>query len=314
MIAGGLDATSQSVSYSGFGSSASGNGGNVTISSTSGDVTLTSDLTTVLTTISQSISGSAAGISSSGNGGDVAITSMSGDIAIDGILETYSSLTGSGISGDGGDVVLSSDLGDIQIANPTPPHQNPSPLINSLSVSLAGDAGNGGNIFFGAPAGSVMGDGQIVTIAITETAGTTGAGGDVNLAAASRISGFTILSVAGSGDSGDVDIQGSGDRLTLADLGLTISGQLEISVVKDVFASGENLTFNPDAENLGQSGDTQIRATGDIILTNVNIEAGANGNQPAGDFTIKSPSLIAKSTATPTTPATRAKFASMLGA
>ncbi|MEO1128028.1 MAG: hypothetical protein AAFX95_28675, partial [Cyanobacteria bacterium J06639_16] len=185
-------------------------------------------------------------------------------------------------------MTLLSSFGDIQIANPPDDDaSSDSPfLISSFSFSGAGNTGNGGIVSLRAPTGSILGDGQITTIAITETAGTTGAGGDVSLAAASTISGLEILTLASSDNSGNVNIQGNGNPLTVENLSLTTSGQVEVSP----FGSNRTITLNLD--DLGQSGNTSIRNSGDIVLHNVNIEASANGSQPAGGVTITSPSQV----------------------
>ncbi|MBE9070660.1 hypothetical protein IQ260_28880 [Leptolyngbya cf. ectocarpi LEGE 11479] len=231
------------------------------------------------------------GSNESGNGGAITV-SADGDIDIASTLRSSSSSNSSlDESGDGGSIALVSNFGDIEIANLSERFVDNS-LISSFSYSVAGAAGNGGSTSVRAPKGSITGDGgRILTAAIAEASGVTDTGGNIYLEASSTISGLEILTLAGSGNSGDVNVQGRSESLTIDNLRLITSGRIEIADPNPTINQApETITLNID--NLGQPGNTLIQNTGDIILNNVNIEASANGSQPAGGVTVTSPGQV----------------------
>ncbi|WP_193996076.1 two-partner secretion domain-containing protein [Leptolyngbya ectocarpi] len=253
--------------------SKSGNGGDISISDVR-DVIIEDKLFSYSSSSSNSNSSS-----ESGNGGDISI-STTRDVTIkDRLLSDSSSLSRSDSfsqSGNGGDLRLFSNLGDI--------------LTHSIQTNSysSNTAGSGGMISLKAADGLIQGnDAEILTFAVTETGGSTGVGGDIYLEAASTISGLEIITLASGNNSGSVNIQGIDNNLTIKDLSLIISGQVQIPD-----PSNTDRVITLDLNNLGQSGNTHIDSTGDISLNNVNIDASANSNQTAGGVTIQTPGQL----------------------
>ncbi|MEM1253459.1 MAG: filamentous hemagglutinin N-terminal domain-containing protein [Cyanobacteria bacterium P01_H01_bin.21] len=274
------NALSQTLSSS---SERSGNGGAVTISSVSGDVTIGQLLRS--SSESLSISPFSASSSNSGDGGNVIISSVLGDIVTGGNLLTSASTSFSnsdapvssisGSSGNGGSIILSSGSGDVLIDTD----------FNSFSFSSSNVAGQGGNISLIADGGAVIGDDvNLFAFSAANANQSTGKGGSVNLVANSAISGFDVFTLASNGLSGDIYLQGTGSDLTINDVRLTTTTQLEIP---SFFGQFEPLEFN--FNDFSQSGEVLIEGAGNIVLNNVDIQANANGSQPAGDVTVISP-------------------------
>lgn len=112
--------------YSEPGSGNAGNGGNISVSSYSGNITMNS---------SGLFSGSFTSSGNAGNAGKISFFSYLGDIILDNVHIESSSFTYSGNSANAGAVSLSSYSGNITVARP---------LWKSPSVSLAlGDSGDG---------------------------------------------------------------------------------------------------------------------------------------------------------------------------
>ena len=270
---GSLSSASDSRLYSDHGSSRSGDGGQISVFSQLGDVTIRGASST-------SYTGSPRSSSESGNGGDITIFSRSGNVVTGHLFSGSSSGSGVGLNegGNGGDITVFSDFGNIQISS----------TINSSSrAQTEGNIGDGGNTVLSAPKGRITGDEtQISTFAIAEAGGRTGTGGLVRLEAADLISGFEILTLSSSGESGDVAIRGNADSLTLSNLRLITSGQVEIPVPP-------NRTITLNLDDFGTSGNTLVESSGDLIFNNVEIQADANGSQPAGGVTITGPGRIA---------------------
>ncbi len=250
-------------------STAAGDGGAIAVYSGSGDVAIEGELETFTYV-------------SNGKGGDITIASNSGDVAIEGDLTSIAlSLIGiyPGNSGDGGTITISTLSGNIRMAGE----------ITSFSYSAEGNAGRGGSIALSAPGGTIVGEeARIVAFAVSEAdEGTTGEGGKVTLEAANAISGLEIFTLSSAGESGDIDIQGTSNSLDVSNLLLTTSGQIE---VPDPLFPEDTIII--DLDNLGQSGNTLITSFGDITLNNVEIQADANGSQPAGEVTLESPGQV----------------------
>ena len=282
----------------------SGDGGNISITSDSGTITLNPPEQFLLFPeftgiISASIS-SAALISStdsmpsssvvssgdSGNGGDITLSSNSGDIIINAPLTSssfsQSNLNNVQVSGNatsGGAITLTTGAGDIQL------NQD----LLSLSLSTSGTAGQGGSISLSSREGSVIGDDRsLFVFSIGERPEATGAGGSVTLQANQAISGLEILTLANTGSSGNVDIQGLGDHLMVSDLALIVA--LQDSVSSPI---GNLQEIALDNETNFTSGQTAIESLGDLTLKNVSIEASANSTEPSGNVTVTSPGQVA---------------------
>ncbi|MGF1524569.1 MAG: filamentous hemagglutinin N-terminal domain-containing protein [Leptolyngbyaceae cyanobacterium] len=264
-----------------------GNGGAIAITSQSGDITLNGEVRSDSSSQSgssptSSAPGSSDASGDTGDGGAIASASQSGNITLNGELRSDSTSfsflsNSSGDAGNGGAITLSSAFGDIILNSD----------VRSFSFSSDQRAGDGGVIDLVAPAGNIQGtDTQLVTFAVVEEGGTTGRGGTVTLAAENIISGLEVFTLSLSGDSGRVQIQGQGDLL-IQDTNLVTSAQVEVPSPLNPDGS---ITLN--LENIGQSGEARIISAGNLTLTNVDIQADANGDQQAGDITIASPSQI----------------------
>lgn len=281
----------------------SGDGGNVSITSDSGTITLNPpesllsfpEFSGIITDSISSAgfldpmgsSPSLADISTpgdSGNGGDITVSSNSGDIIINAPLISSSQSNSDDIraSGNaaagGGAITLSTGSGDIQV------NQD----LLSLSLSTSGTAGQGGGISLSSREGSIIGNDQrLLVFSIGEQPEATGAGGSVTLQANQAISGLEILTFANTGPSGNVDIQGLGDQLTVSDVALVVT--LQDAVVSPI---GNLQDIALDNETDFTSGQTVIESLGDLTLNNVSIEASANSTQPSGNVTLISPRQI----------------------
>ena len=113
-----------------------GDGGNISIASTSGDISIQQGLGA----FSQSVYGP------SGNGGTANISSTSGNITFNRGLGTGSFSLFSN-SGSGGDISVVSTSGDILVENLG---------VTSFAFSLLGDSGDGGNISIASTSGDIF--------------------------------------------------------------------------------------------------------------------------------------------------------------
>ena len=293
----------------------SGDGGNISITSDSGTIilnppkwlllypefagTISASISSArLVSLTGSIPSSATAFpGDSGNGGDITFSSNSGDIIINAPLTSSSSsqsnsdnvsdssqsnsdnVSDSGNAAGGGGITLSTRSGDIQL------NQD----LSSLSLSTSGTAGRGGGISLSSREGAVIGnDRSLFVFSIGERPEATGAGGSVILQANQAISGLEILTLANTGSSGNVDIQGLGDHLMVSDLALIVA--LQDSVSSPI---GNLQEIALDNETNFTSGQTAIESLGDLTLKNVSIEASANSTEPSGNVTVTSPGQVA---------------------
>lgn len=247
------------------------NAGNVAISSSSGDIALNESISAF----------SSSSLGNTGNGGDISILSVSGDISTNKIdsssslfvQETPDGITTVGTStGDGGDILIRSTTGDI-VANG---------FLSSSSFSRDGNVGSGGNISLLTSEGTIRGEAQISAIAISEIDGITGDGGNVTLQA-NRISDLEISTISSAGASGNVAIQSTADGLTVDNLRLITSGQLEIS--NPIFP---DQPISLDLSDFDQSGKTTIISSNDLTLNNVELLSDANRVADAGNVELRS--------------------------
>ncbi|MBE9069698.1 S-layer family protein [Leptolyngbya cf. ectocarpi LEGE 11479] len=251
------------------------NGGNISISSNSGNIILNERIS--------SFSSSALG--NARDGGDISILSVSGDISTSNI-DSSSSLfvqdTPTGITtadtstSDGGDIFIRSTSGDIVADG----------FLSSSSFSRDGNVGSSGNISLVTGEGTIRGDAQISAISISEIDGITGDGGDVTLQA-NRISDLEISTISSAGASGNVAIQGTADGVTVDNLRLITSGQLEIS--NPIFP---DQPISLDLSDFDQSGKTTIISSNNLILNNVELLSDANRVADAGNVELRSNGTI----------------------
>ncbi len=247
------------------------NGGNIAISSDAGNIVLNERI--------NSFSSSSLGNSS--NGGDITIMSISGDIStkdVDSSSSLFVQNTPIGITpldtstGNGGNILIRSTSGDIVTDG----------FLSSSSFSRDGDVGNGGNISLITSDGAIVNDSQISAIAISEIDGITGSGGNVTLQANS-ISDLEISTISSAGASGNVTIRGTDSNLTVDNLRLITSGQLEIS--NPIFPEQP---ISLDLSDFDQSGETIITSANNLTLNNVELLSDANRAADAGNVQLRS--------------------------
>ena len=206
----------------------------------------------------------------------------------------YSS-SSSSRSGRGGDISVSSLSGDITFAYSDLDY---SPVaLTSFSFTTGGNADKGGDITLLAPQGSIRGRGisRIQLNSFSTGAGgnnESGSGGSVRIVAGQEFSGFEILTLSSSEQSGDVDIRGTGD-LIVENTKLSTSAQVSI---ENPFDSSRPPIIL-DTEEFGPSGNTFIRSNGDLVLSNVEVFGNSNGsNAPAGQVKIEATSVTLNQT------------------
>ncbi|NEQ48388.1 MAG: filamentous hemagglutinin N-terminal domain-containing protein [Leptolyngbya sp. SIOISBB] len=176
------------------------NGGDIQISSRSGAIDILD-----LFSNSSSNSGNA------GNGGDITISSGKGTITTSRFLNS-SSRSESGTAKDGGNVYVYSDSGDIAIL-----------WLDSQSVSNSGNSGNGGNINISSSSGEIK-TSAFVSSASTSSGGNADSGGDIIFRTDSGRITTSLLNSASISDSGN---SGAGGVISLfSESGDIIAGQL----------------------------------------------------------------------------------------
>ncbi len=310
----GSRTSTTSTSFSRGVSGDSGDGGPISISSGSGDIVISSGSEDIAiregSLRSNSFSSSATSkpatsrpfsadlsAGNSGDGGSITLSSRAGDIVISGrrldsnsfsisnVFPVNTNLasdlidSSAGNSGDGGNITLSSRAGDISTDSD----------LSAFSFSNSGTAGNGGKISLAAIEGAIAGDEtQVVTFSVAETGEITGFGGEVSFMS-DTVSGLEIITLSSNGQSGDVDVRGFIETLRIRNLRTTTSGQVEIP---NPFPVPNARTLTLDLDDFGQAGNTAIESASNIAFNNVEIQADANGSQPAGGVAITSPGQV----------------------
>ena len=282
IMTGDIDSSSFSFSAS---DSSSGNGGGVSLSTVTGDI-MTGDI--------DSFSDSP--FSLSGNGGEVSLSTVTGDIMTGDIHS--SSFSSDSLSGNGGEVSLSTVTGDIMTGD-----------IDSFSYTSDSSSGNGGEISLSTAIGDIM-TGDIDSFSYTSDS-SSGNGGEVSL---STVSGdITTGSIASYSSS--YSSSGNGGAITLNATGNIIANKGELSLTSNssshgdsgnggiinVFASKdfiiEDGALRLDASSssvsgqVGSSGKITITSLGTIRLTNTDINA-TNESPITGQKRIEAPVFI----------------------
>ena len=188
--------------------------------------------------------------SQSGNGGNLKITTTNGNISAES-LNTYSfsemfGSAGDSQSGDGGEIEITTTNGSIQGKENGEDNQT-----------------------------------QITTFSIAQPQGESGRGGQLTQRAKEDISNFDIVTLSATGESGSVNIESTGNNLTLQSVNVIASVLLEIDNPLN-----PNNPIILDINNVGQSGDVNITALNDLTLDNTTIRNDANGSEPAGNVTV----------------------------
>ncbi|MEQ8468018.1 two-partner secretion domain-containing protein [Coleofasciculus sp. E1-EBD-02] len=279
---GNITTTGTVYSYSSSNSGNSGNGGDITLSTTNGNITTTGTF----------FSDSSSQSGNSGNGGNITL-SATNDITIGDFLLSYSSSL-SGNSGNGGAITLSTTNGKITTTG----------TFFSDSSSQSGNSGNGGNITLSAT-NDITIDNFLLSYSYSKS-GNSGNGGNITLSATNgniqivKINSFGSFSYSEKGDSGgggsinlsakEGDILG-GDRLFIDSF--SVSGQ-ELKSAKnggDVTIKAQDNVSNLEINTISSSADggkVKVSGFGDLSLTHTNITTGRDFRSPPDD---KNPSI-----------------------
>ncbi|MEQ8382458.1 MAG: filamentous hemagglutinin N-terminal domain-containing protein [Coleofasciculus sp. A1-SPW-01] len=231
----------------------SGDGGAISLSSVSGDIT-----TYGLNSSSRS---------DSGDGGAISLSSVSGDITTYGSLDS-SSNSFSGDSGDGGAISLSSVSGHITTDR----------SLSSISVSLSGDSGDGGAISLSSVSGHITTYDSLSSYSVS-LSGDSGDGGAISLSSVSgHITTNDFLYSSSNSLSGD---SGDGGAISLS----SVSGHITINSGFYSFLASSSLAYGGDAGNGGaiilssNSGDI----TNNAALNSSSFSLSASGSGSAGN-------------------------------
>ncbi|WP_245939735.1 beta strand repeat-containing protein [Stenomitos frigidus] len=162
--------------------------------------------------------------------------------------------------------------------------------MDSFSFSKSGTAGNGGAIDVRTWGGAIFwGGGTLRSFAVSGE-GESGDGGRVTLEANSKISGLTINTVSSGGQSGAVQVKGTGNLLV---------DRTEVKTAQQVAVCVRppcNNTYNqPTTVRLtgkGQAGDVTVDSSGNLTFRNSVIQSDTRSGNPAGNISITSPGVI----------------------
>ncbi|EDX72540.1 haemagglutination activity domain protein [Coleofasciculus chthonoplastes PCC 7420] len=246
----------------------SGNGGAITLSATNGNITTKK----TFFSDSSSLSGN------SGNGGNITL-SAANDITIENILFSYS-YSQSGNSGNGGAITLFATNGNIQIVEIR--------SFGSFSYSKKGNSGAGGAISLSAKEGNILGSNRLFmdTFSVSEQEEKSAKnGGNVTIEAQNTVSNLEILSISSGADAGNVEVRGFGD-LSLTHTNITTSRSQPIRI----FLNDKPIEF--EVGQKGSSGNVTVTSTGNLTFNNSQINSDTQGSGSAGDVRIYSPSLV----------------------
>ncbi|MEQ8467823.1 beta strand repeat-containing protein [Coleofasciculus sp. E1-EBD-02] len=289
--------TSGYYSYSSF-----GDGGAISLSSVSGDITTNGSLNSYssfgdggaisLSSVSGDITTNSSLDSNShfGNGGAISLSSVSGDITTKSPLNS-SSHSFLGDSGDGGVISLSSVSGDITTKSP----------LNSSSHSFLGDSGDGGAISLS----SVSGDITINTLNSYSNSlsnsdsfrGNTGDGGAISL---SSVSGDITTNTLNSYSRSDYGDTGDGGAISLSSVSgdITTKSPLNSYSRSDYGDTGDggaislssvsgNLTTNSFLNSSSLSLDGVVGNGGAIILSSDSGDITTNSFLDSSSFSLR---------------------------
>jgi hypothetical protein len=260
-----------------------GNGGNISISSISGNILANGRIESSSKTRTDG---------RTGDGGDISITSVSGDISIQRPIASFSLTqtdTG-GDTGNGGDISISSVSGDIST------HK-----LNASSDSVSGRASTGGLISLSSITGDITTTKDVETFSKSKT-GDGGTGGSISISTTSGdilIEGFLRTfsqSVEGnSGDAGSITISStSGDittekRLTSFSFVRSITG-LSAGNAGDITISSTsgdittNNRLNAFSSSLAESSDGGSGSGGNITISSVSGDISTSGLDSSSSF------------------------------
>ena len=290
-IEGQGNITTSAIDSSSLSSGDAGNGGDIFISSISGNITTQG----ILSSTSDAETGD------SGNGGAISIYATSGYILTIEDLESFSGAR-AGDSGSGGTISIRSTSGDILTLG----------KLQSFAYSFEGDSGAGGDISISSLSGNI--DTSTLAAESFSGDGNSGDGGDISI---SSMSGDILVDIGGtlrsttisdnrnSGDGGDISISSISGYITTRGALETYSrafrgnsgngGDISISSASGNIATEYRLASSSTSGNTGNSGnggDISIRSTSGNITTQDKLDSSSStffGNSgDGGDISISS--------------------------
>ncbi|MEM1253460.1 MAG: filamentous hemagglutinin N-terminal domain-containing protein [Cyanobacteria bacterium P01_H01_bin.21] len=256
----------------------SSNGGDITLSSDSGDIVVD---VPILDSSSASDAAAEFGVSGNAqNGGAISISSATGDIQTNTDLRSFS-LSTTGTAGQAGDISLLVDTGSIS------GNQN---LLLAFSVARTGEAtGGGGDISLGA--GTAISGLEAFTLASNGPSGNVTIQGlsdsliinDLRLTTTAQFSIPSLPILAFGQDDATID-------LDFGDFGE--SGETFIGGMGDITLN--NVIIQADANGTQPAGDVTIDSPGQVTLISSQINSNANSQGQAGNVEITADRLLLK--------------------
>jgi filamentous hemagglutinin family protein len=238
-----------------------GNGGNIRVEASNGNITTSGDLN------SSSYSDSGSG----GNGGNIHLGASNGNITTSGYWDS-SSYSDSGSGGNGGNIYLGANNGNIITSG----------YWDSYSYSFKSTVGNGGNIRLEASNGNIISSGDLDSSS-GSFKGTAGNGGNIRLEASNgniTTSGDLFsYSHSNSGTAGN----GGNIRLEASNGNITTSGYLGSSSDSDSGTAGNAGNIRLEADNVNITTEAFLDSSSDSDSGtagnggNIRLEA-SNGN------------------------------------
>ncbi|MBD2451593.1 filamentous hemagglutinin N-terminal domain-containing protein [Nostoc sp. FACHB-152] len=248
-----------SYSYSYSASGNVGSGGNISFSSDSGNITLNNS---VLNSNAQSDSDNA------GSGGNISFKTGSGDITLNNTPSFSYSYSPSGNAGSGGNISFKTSSGDITLTH------SPS---NSVSQSNSGHAETGGNISFNASSGDITLNSSPLALYSYSGSGSLLPGGNISLE--TGLGDITLnnssssSSSYGKGNAGDILIKAGGRVLftnesiirSTVEVG-AIGDAGNINIGADSLLVSNGAQINSDVLGIGKGGNINVNVRNDITI------------------------------------------------
>ena len=264
----------ESSNPSAYSSSISGNGGNA------GAISFTTSNGNILLTNSFSSAYSQSSFGNAGNGGMISFYTSNGNISLINSGSFAYSNTNAGNTENGGAISFFTANGNISFNRSA---------SYSFTNSITGNVGNAGAISLSASNGSIITTSfdprrYLLATSISKL-GSSGAGGEIKLVAKNQISNFDILTQSSTGQAGAVKIDGLGD---LAISNVRISTSQDVSF--DAPFTG-SITF--EVGKSGISGDVAIaNIIGSLTFDQTTINTATQSQDPAGNISITSPTIV----------------------
>lgn len=232
-------------------SGTAGNGGNVSLTTTSGTLA-----TNRITTHSQAATGNA------GNAGAIAL-SASGDITTTGSFDAYASTT-TGNTGTGGNISVSSSSGNVSARG-----------LNAYAFTNNGTAGSAGNITLSAnpTTGTVTTNNNSVQSYSQSLAnGGSGDAGNINISGGTVNVGTGVLRAFSNRSGAGTFDTGNGGDITI-----TANNDITTNLI-------QTYSFQTTAGNTGNAGNVTLTSTnGNITTAGMDVDSNANNTGNAGN-------------------------------